>query len=375
MVIDDGLEKAEGRSYDIAIGTWWETAAALWRSMRARRAMLLQSFEQRFYDADAPFERLSAEATLSLPLDFVAVAPWIRDAAHGASAGGALVGRSSRDRQGDIRRRSRGQPRRPAQGPDRGPAHAVVQGCSGGGGGRGGDARAGDQPRSWLSTQMRRATWAWTGSWEASSRAGMAALYRESDVLVKLSRVSRASGWRRWRASTAGVPCVVTPYTGHEEYTRHGENALVVGFDDTPRHGGGARPARSRSRSAGERSRRARARPPRAGRAAEDSTRLLHEALVEISGRRPTRRRRRRCCSARSLLNTELGRARFNRRAGATEEALVAAEALVRELSTSRDECGEMLEETRAELARIRALARVPGGARRRSGRRAGRRR
>ena len=55
------------------IGTWWETVAPALSLPRRAHAMLLQSFEQRFYGRDAPFERLSAEATLSLPLDFVAV--------------------------------------------------------------------------------------------------------------------------------------------------------------------------------------------------------------------------------------------------------------------------------------------------------------
>jgi Glycosyl transferases group 1 len=33
-------------------------------------------------------------------------------------------------------------------------------------------------------------------------------------------------------ACHVGVPCVVAPFTGHDEVIRHGENGLVVGFDD-----------------------------------------------------------------------------------------------------------------------------------------------
>src|SRR5215211_8302356 len=49
------LEEAAGRRYDVAVATWWQTAQALWKLDARRRAMLLQSFEQRFYDRDAPF--------------------------------------------------------------------------------------------------------------------------------------------------------------------------------------------------------------------------------------------------------------------------------------------------------------------------------
>ena len=63
--------------------------------------------------------------------------------------------------------------------------------------------------------------------------AGMAALYRESDVLVKLSRVE-GLGLAPVEGFHCGLPCVVTPFTGHEEYARHGENAIVTGFDDLP---------------------------------------------------------------------------------------------------------------------------------------------
>ena len=63
--------------------------------------------------------------------------------------------------------------------------------------------------------------------------AGMASLYAESDVLVKLSRVE-SLGLGPVEAAHVGVPSVVTPYTGHDEHLAHGRNGLVVGFDDGP---------------------------------------------------------------------------------------------------------------------------------------------
>ena len=61
--------------------------------------------------------------------------------------------------------------------------------------------------------------------------AGMAALYAEHDVLLKLSRVEGVA-LPPLEAMHVGTPCVVTPHTGHEEYVRHGDNGLLVGFDD-----------------------------------------------------------------------------------------------------------------------------------------------
>ena len=350
VVIEDGLEKAAGRSYDVAIGTWWETAAALWRIDARRRAMLLQSFEQRFYDADAPFERLSAEATLSLPLDFLSVAPWIRDqlvelrpeARCWVVPPGidkeAFAAERRVNRDGPLRVLIEGQPTLPFKGVPE--AVAAV--------------RAMREPVTATLVALDPDTAADMGVERVVGgldAAGMAALYRDTDVLLKLSRVE-GLGLAPVEAFHAGVPCVVTPYTGHEEYARHAENALVVGFDDPPGTTA-ALDLLARDRdllerlSAGARATADRWAAPKA------STRMLHDALVEIAERDPPAADD--PLLLRTLaLNTELGRARFNRRAGATEEALVAAEALVRELSVSRDDCGEMLEETRAELARLR---------------------
>jgi hypothetical protein len=62
---------------------------------------------------------------------------------------------------------------------------------------------------------------------------GMARLYAEHDVVVKLSRVE-SLGLGPIEAAHAGTPAVVAPYTGHDEHVVHGRNGLVVGFDDEP---------------------------------------------------------------------------------------------------------------------------------------------
>ena len=54
---------------------------------------------------------------------------------------------------------------------------------------------------------------------------------RESDVVLKLSRVEGMFG-PPLEGFHMGATCVVTPVTGHDEYVEHGENGLVVDWDD-----------------------------------------------------------------------------------------------------------------------------------------------
>jgi glycosyltransferase involved in cell wall biosynthesis len=346
-----GLEQTRGRRYDVAVATWWQTASALWQLDASRRAMLLQSFEQRFYGRDAPFERLSAEATLALPIAYIAVAPWLRDlltwlrpdARCSVVPPGidkeVFAGASRTRREGPLEVLIEGQPTLPFKGVGEAiaavramgePVRATLVALDAGAAGDVGADRV-------------------VGGLDA---AGMAALYRESDVLVKLSRVE-GLGLAPVEGFHCGLPCIVTPFTGHEEYARHGENGVVVGFDDVPgtaawldllardrdllaRLSNGARATAERWPSQ------------------EESTRTLHRALLELAEGEPPAADER--LLMRTLaLNSELGRARLSRQGAATEQALTSAEALVRELSDSRDECAERLEETKAELARIKS--------------------
>jgi O-antigen biosynthesis protein len=345
------LEEAVGRRYDVAVATWWRTAQALWKLDAGRRAMLLQSFEQRFYDRDAPFDRLAAEATLALPLNFVTASEWMRallkelrpDARCWVVPPGVdkpvFASEDHVRRDGPLRVLIEGQPTLPFKGVQEGVA-AV---------------RAMREPVHSTLVALDRdvvgevAVDRVVGGLDS---AGMAALYRESHVLLKLSRVE-GLGLAPVEGFHSGLPCVLTPYTGHAEYARHGENALVVGFDD-PNGTTAALDMLARDRallaalSAGTRETAA------SWPSQEQSTRALLDVLTEIVDSDPAATDD--ALLLRTLaLNTELGRARLGRREAATEHALTAAEGLVRELSASRDECGQMLEDTRAELARIQS--------------------
>ena len=59
----------------------------------------------------------------------------------------------------------------------------------------------------------------------------MAALYADTDVVLKLSRVEGMFG-PPLEGFHMGATCVTTEVTGHDEYIEHGRNALLVDWDD-----------------------------------------------------------------------------------------------------------------------------------------------
>src|SRR4051812_25428739 len=204
------LPEARVGHYDVAIGTWWETVAPALSLPAQRHVMLLQSFEQRFYGRQAPFERLSAEATLALPVDFVVVGEWMRkllaELRPGASCRVVLPGvdkrvfRSGRsDRDGPLRILIEGQPTLPFKGVEQavaavGAMHEPVR-----------STLVALEPEGGVDLTVDRVT-------GALDPDGMAALYRDHDVLLKLSRVE-GLGLAPVEGFHSGLPCVVTPYT------------------------------------------------------------------------------------------------------------------------------------------------------------------
>jgi glycosyltransferase involved in cell wall biosynthesis len=221
-------------SYDFAIATWWETARRLFEVEAGRRVVFLQGLDQRYYGEEEVFGRLGAASLLGLPVDFVGIARWIRElvAELRPDARCAVVPNGvdkevftparRQVREGPLRVLVEGQPNLPFKGV----AEAVRA------------ARAMERPCRVTVVALdpgqadAEALGAdrLTGGLEP---AAMAELYAEHDVLLKLSRVE-GLGLPPLEAFHCGLPCVVTPYTGHEDYLVHGENGIVVGFDDQP---------------------------------------------------------------------------------------------------------------------------------------------
>lgn len=230
VAVGDGARP--GGEWDVALATWWTTIPALAEVRAARRGVLMQGFDPLHYRPEEFVDQLAATAAVCAPFDVIAVSEWVADMVRAVrpSARCAVVAPGvDKDVFG-------GPPRTPGDGPLR----ILVEG----------------QPSVWFKgvgdavaataamTQPRHVTVVATdpaGARDVAADrvvggldpAAMAALYRETDVLVKLSR-HEGLGLAPVEAFHAGVPCVIAPYGGDASYARHGDNALVVGFDDIP---------------------------------------------------------------------------------------------------------------------------------------------
>jgi glycosyltransferase involved in cell wall biosynthesis len=218
---------------DVAVATWWTTAEALTEIDAARRVVFLQSLESRFYRSADVADRTGALAVLDLPVDFIVVASHMR----------RLLERLRPDARCHLV--PVGIDKRvfaPRAVPQRGdaPLRVLVEGQASlwfkGVGEAVSAVRAMGEPATLTLAMLDVAA---AHGFEADRVVGglspyeMAALYAEHDVLLKLSR-HEGLGLPPLEAMHVGLPCVLTPFTGSDDYARHGENALVVGIDDQP---------------------------------------------------------------------------------------------------------------------------------------------
>jgi glycosyltransferase involved in cell wall biosynthesis len=226
-----GLEQARTRAYDVALATWWETTQHLFDLDAARHAWFVQSLEDRFYAPGDP-RRLGAALAQDLPVRFVTEARWIADTLEALHPGDkvfyvrngiakdvfaplAAVPATGRD---PLRILVEGSAEVPHKGVAdalaataamAAPRHVTVVAPDGSGAGLPGVDRA---------------------AGPIDQRA-LAALYAESDVVLKLSRVEGMFG-PPLEGFHKGATCVVSQVTGHDEYVAHGENGLIVDWDD-----------------------------------------------------------------------------------------------------------------------------------------------
>jgi glycosyltransferase involved in cell wall biosynthesis len=217
---------ADARDYDVAIATWWTTAEALFELDARRRVAYLQNLEFRFYREHELADRLGALSVLDLPVDYIVIASHmqallaeLRPQARVVRVAPGIdkdVFREAQAREGDGRLR------------------VLVEG----------------QPTLWFKAVPEAVALARAAGAEVTvathdpsleldadrvvgglSAPEMAALYAEHDVLLRLARFE-GLGLPPLEAFHVGVPCVLTPFTGCEDYARDEQNALVVGFDD-----------------------------------------------------------------------------------------------------------------------------------------------
>jgi glycosyltransferase involved in cell wall biosynthesis len=224
------LDRATDFHYDVAVSTWWETAHELFELEAARYASFVQSLEDRFYEPWQP-ERIAAATAVDLPVRYVTEARWIAnalDALHPGTrtlyvrngvakdvfAGPADVVPAA---NGPLRILVEGSRAVPFKGVDDALAATAVMA---------------EERHVTLVTPDDTGAGATADRVLARlSQAEMAALYGESHVVLKLSRVEGMFG-PPLEGFHMGATCVTTPVTGHDEYVRHRHNALVVDWDD-----------------------------------------------------------------------------------------------------------------------------------------------
>lgn len=228
----DAVARACGARWDVALATWWTTIPLLARIPAARRGVFAQGYDPLHYRSGEFVDRMAATTALAAPYGVIGVSEWVCRTIGAARPGArCAVARPGVDK--DV---FGGAPRALADGPLR----VLVEG----------------QPTVWFkgvadaiaaARAMARRPHVTLAALDpaGASDAGadrvvggldapaMAALYREADVVVKLSRFE-GLGLAPLEGFHAGVPCVVTPYGGHAEYLEHGVNGLLVGFGDLP---------------------------------------------------------------------------------------------------------------------------------------------
>jgi O-antigen biosynthesis protein len=226
-----GMDVARASRYDVAVATWWETVGPALELPAHRHAYFVQSLEDRFYRPhDA--QRLAAALTHELPLPVITEARWIAETLEALTpARRCLLVRNGIAKDvfapvaaapvragGPLRILVEGSAHVPfkgirealaATGAMTAPKHVTIVSPDGSGDGLGADRVLGPV-----------------------SQPELARLYGEADVLLKLSRVEGMFG-PPLEAFHRGATCVVTPVSGHDEYVVHGENGLVVDWDDT----------------------------------------------------------------------------------------------------------------------------------------------
>jgi O-antigen biosynthesis protein len=224
-------EQALTETYDAAIATWWETTFTLFELGAERYVYFVQSLEDRFYRHDEA-ERLGAALTLDLPVAFITEAQWIADTlAELRPDAPCFLVRNGIDK--DVFPVAESAPVNVSD-----PLRILVEGA----------------PSSWFkhvhdainaasAMRERRRVTVVCGDREALgevvadeivgplSHREMAEVYRDTDVVLKLSSVEGMFG-PPLEGFHCGATCVVTPVTGHEEYVEHGWNGLLVDWED-----------------------------------------------------------------------------------------------------------------------------------------------
>lgn len=218
--------------FDVAVATWWETIFSLFELRAVRYAYFVQSLEDRFYAPGNP-DALFAGLTHELPLSVITEARWIGESLEALRPGlDWYYVRNGVDKAAFC------PPDRPPLRRDE-PLRIIIEGnptywfkgvedsvLA---------VREMAEPRHVTLVTHESAPFSLEGVDEVVgplTQPEFAARLANADVVLKTSRVEGMYG-PPLEGFHMGATCVTTPVTGHEEYIRHGENALVTDWHDT----------------------------------------------------------------------------------------------------------------------------------------------
>ena len=228
MTLSEALEE----EFDIAISTRWETAYSLFLLRAKRYASFVQSIEDRFYEPHESIERLSARLTLDLPVAFITEASWIAETLGQLRPDASVhLVRNGIDKQVFA-------PVEAIEPNIDEPLRVLIEGSPEswykGIGNAINSVKAMKEPKRLTLVCPNRIGLAPEDAALAIgplSQMELAAIYSDTDVLVKLSRVEGMYG-PPLEGFHRGATCVTTEVTGHDEYIEHGVNALICDWDD-----------------------------------------------------------------------------------------------------------------------------------------------
>lgn len=216
--------------FDLAVATWWRTAAELHQVRADKYAYFVQSIESRFYpEAEAPLRSL-VDSTYELGLPVVTEATWIQQHLRDLYGSSPLLVRNGirKDLYSADGMREAPQLRNGLRILVEGPLGVFFKNV-------GNSLRLSRRSRAdetWLLTST--AVTRYPGVKRVYSRipiTSVPSIYRSCDLILKLSYVEGMFG-PPLEMFHCGGTAIVYAVTGHDEYIRDGVNALVLQRDD-----------------------------------------------------------------------------------------------------------------------------------------------
>lgn len=217
---------AQHHHFDVVIATWWKTALVLHNFIADRYAYFVQSIESRFYPESHQALRKLVESTYHLPVNFITEASWIREWLHNETGHDCTLVRNGIRKdifceEGEVvAPRQSGHIRILVEGPFGVPFKNTALAVN--------LAKRAGANELWVmtSTPVKRLP----GVDRVFSKVPtieVASIYRSCDLIIKLSTVEGMFG-PPLEMFHCGGTALVFNVSGHDEYIRDGNNALVI---------------------------------------------------------------------------------------------------------------------------------------------------